>query len=152
MTLFSFASAIGSLGGDIIQTGNDIATFSIILRQLGQTMNRAHKGGLISDDAFQVTALIIAECKKIFAILDGLIAKATSTKKIKVIKMEGDADEVEELDRDNLTVSYSKRLMYLFRKSEILKQKKALESLKSSLQLLLQLIMFTENRMQFAEE
>jgi hypothetical protein len=101
---------------------------------------------------FETTNKIVMECRLIFAELDALIEKATTTEKIKVVKMKKDADEVEEIDRENLTVSYGRRLLSLFRKSEILEQKKALESLKSSLQLLLVLMTFTKNKMHFSDE
>jgi hypothetical protein len=152
ITLFSFAAAIGAAGKEIKQTAKDISLFSSVLRQLGLVMQRAHKAGLVTKDAFETVNGIVRECKSIFKNLEALIEKATTTEIIKVVKMEEHTNEVKEIERESLSVSYGRRLLYLFRKSTISEQKAALESLKSSLLLMVTLMAYTENKMHFAEE
>ncbi|KAI9775726.1 MAG: hypothetical protein M1839_000928 [Geoglossum umbratile] len=150
MTLFSFAQAIGSAGKEILQTGKDISLFSAVLRELGVTLQRAQKAGLVSETAFETTAKIKDECTSIFEELEAIIEKSTTTTNVHVVKMR--SDEVEELDRESVEVSWGNRFLHLFRKSQIQEQKRALESLKSSLLTMLVVMSFAENNVLLATE
>lgn len=81
-----------------------------------------------------------------------MIEKATTTETITVIKMERDDFAVKEEDREKMTVSFGKCLLYLFRKAEISDQRNRLESLKSSSQLMLSVLSFTERTKSFKAE
>lgn len=150
MTLFSFAQAIGSAGKEVRQTGKDISLFSAVLRELGITLQRVQKAGLVSETAFETTTKIKDECTLIFGELEAIIEKSTTTTNVHVVKMR--SDEVEELDRENIEVSWGNRFLHLFRKSKIQEQKRALESLKSSLLTMLMVMSFTENKALLASQ
>jgi hypothetical protein len=123
-----------------------------VLKQLGVKIKQAHDAGYVANEAFETTKQIITECKAVFGELDALIQRATSKERITVIRMEEDDFEVKQVDREKLTVSYGRRFLYLFKKAEISDQRNRLESLKSSLQLMLALITFTESARVFTEE
>jgi hypothetical protein len=152
LTLYAFAAALGSAGKEMKQSAKDLSLFSSVLKQLGIKMDDAHKGGYVASEAYDLTKEIIAECQSVFGELDAMIQKATTTEKITVIKMEGDDFEVKEEDREKLTVSFGRRLLYLFQKAEISDQRNRLESLKSSLQLMLSVLTFTERARNFTAE
>jgi hypothetical protein len=89
------------------------------LKQLGIKLDDAHKSGLVADEAYDLTKEIIAECRSVFDDLNAMIAKATTVQKIAVIKMGKDDLEVQEEDREKMTVSFGRRLLHLFQKAEI---------------------------------
>jgi len=151
-TLYAFAAAVGSAGKEIRQSAKDISLFSSVLRQLGIKMEEAHKAGFVANEAFDLTKEIIAECRSVFDELEAMIEKATTMEKVKVVKMAEDDLTVKEVDRDKMTVSFGRRLLYLFQKAEISDQRNRLESLKSSLQVMLALITFTERAQSFMAE
>jgi hypothetical protein len=152
VTLFSFAQAIGSAGSEIRQTGADIALFSAVLEQLGETLERAQKAGLVTEKAFDTAKKIRQECNSVFGELDTMIKQSTTMTNTKVVKMREDGFEAEVEDRETMAVSFGQRFLHLFRKSRIQEQKRALESLKSSLLLMLTVMRFTENMAHFAAE
>ena len=115
-------------------------------------MDEAHKAGFVANEAFDLTKEIIAECTSVFDELETMIEKATTTEKITVIKMDEDDFTVKEVNRDKMTISFGRRLLYLFQKAEISDQRNRLESLKSSLQVMLALITFTERARSFIAE
>jgi hypothetical protein len=151
-TLYAFAAAIGSAGKEIRQSARDISLFSSVLKQLGVKMDEAYRAGFVANEAFDLTKEIIAECRSVFDELETMIEKATTTEKITVVKMEEDDLNVKEVNRDKMTVSFGRRLLYLFQKAEISDQRNRLESLKTSLQVMLALITFTERARSFTSE
>jgi hypothetical protein len=66
--------------------------------------------------------------------------------------MEEDDFEAKEDHREKMTISFGRRLLYLFQKAEISDQRNRLESLKSSLQLMLSVLTFTERARIFTAE
>jgi hypothetical protein len=151
-TLYTFAAAISSAGKEMRQFAKDITLFSSVLKQLGIKMDEARTNGLVADEAFFLTKEIIDECRSIFNELEAMIEKATTKENVTVIKMDEDDFEVKEVNRDKMTVSFGRRLLYLFQKAEISDQRNRLESLKSSLQVMLALITFTERAQSFTAE
>ena len=88
-------------------------------------MQRAHKSGLITDDALKTTNEMVRECTLSLGELQNIIEKATTAEIVQVAKMEEDNNEVNEIERESMSVSYGRYLLYLFRKSMILEQKTA---------------------------
>jgi hypothetical protein len=150
LTLHSFAAAIGSAGTEISQSAKDLAHFSSILNYLGEKMDEAHKAGFVTAKGFHIMEKIIVDCTSIFDELETMIKKATTTEKITVIKMDQEDFQVKEVNREKLNVSFGKRLLYLFQKAEIANQRNRLESLKSTLHILLSFLIFEERTRVFA--
>lgn len=145
ITLFAFAEAIGSADKEIVRTAREINLFSQVLKFLALSLERGRKTGSISQSAFETSAEIIEECRSLFDELDAMIVKSTSTKK--VVKMQGDA--MIAMDREKMVVPFSQRFLYLFRKSKVDTLRRNLESLKTSLQVMLSVLNYVEHLASF---
>ena len=141
ITLFSFAEAVRSVDKEILRTAKDISLFSQVLKLLAVTLERGHHANCISASAFETSAQIVEECKSLFEELNAVVAKSTSTKKL--VRM--GEDDVVAADTDKVVVPFTQRLLYFFRKAKMDTLRRNLESLKTSLQVMLSVLNFAEN-------
>lgn len=141
ITLFSFAEAVRSVDKEILRTAKDISLFSQVLKLLAVTLERGHRANCISAGAFETSAQIVEECKNLFEELDAVVAKSTSTRKL--VRM--GEDDMEAVDAEKVIVPFAQRLLYFFRKAKMDALRRDLESLKTSLQVMLSVLNFAEN-------
>jgi len=77
----------------------------------------------------------------LFEELDAVVAKSTNTKKL--VRM--GQDDMVAADAEKVIVPFAQRLLYFFRKAKMDTLRRNLESLKTSLQVMLSVLNFAEN-------
>jgi hypothetical protein len=140
ITLFAFAEAVRTVDKEILRTAKDISLFSSVLKLLAETVERGHQTKRISAKAYETTAQIVEECKSLFDELDDVIAKSTT--KTKTVRM--GQDDMVAKDAEKVIVPLAQRLLYFFRKGKMEVHRRNLESLKTSLQVMLSVLNFAE--------
>jgi hypothetical protein len=138
--LFSFAEAVGSIDKEIRRTAKDVSFFSDALSLLAPVLERGREAGYVTKDAFDKVQGVMDECRLVFQELEAMIEK--STKSEEVIKM--GKDETVPSNGLNLSVPLMKRLLYYFQRGNLEVVRARLESLKSTLHLMLGTLMSAE--------
>ena len=117
ISLYTLADAIGSANKDVQHVAKDIALFSSVLKDLGNTLNRGRQSKLYREGSYDTSQVIVKECQTVFAEIEDVVKLS-----------EGEAEGL-------VTLSRMKRVQWVFRKSRVQLLRGNLESLKSTISL-----------------
>lgn len=128
--LYSIADTIGSANKDVRRIAKDIALFSAVLKDLGTTLERAKSSGLYRKDAFDTAQAIVKECEVVFQEIQKKSTMSTNVER--------------PLER-NIALPTLERLKWVFRKERVASLRASLESLKTTILILLHVMSIAEN-------
>ena len=94
----------------------DIALFSTVLKDLGNTLQRGQESRLYRDDAYQTGRLIFKECEEVFNNIQQILKKSG-------------VDEI----TDTISIGRKEKFLWMFHKSRVQILRGNLESLKSTI-------------------
>ena len=119
--LCTFSRKVKHANKDVRDISNDVALTCNVLRELGETLKKDEKANLCSNDAITTAERIIGECMKVFTGLDEALEERLSGRKF---------------------LKIADRLKYPFLEPRIDLMRHNLERLKSTLLLMLNVIIY----------
>jgi hypothetical protein len=122
--LFTFGRKIKNADKNIDSISQDIAATGAVLQELGNTLKKDDQTRLCSDEAVATTRMLVAGCHKVFAELNDTLDGSGSGSK--------------------LVLGWKQRLKYPFLEPQIDLLRTNLERLKSSLLVILNVLVFAE--------
>ena len=128
--LYNFGQTVASADESIVFISKDISHTCSILKTLGQSLEKDHEGHLYSPNAIKTAETIVEECLEIFQEMDGILMK-----KITRSGLGGNSSRA--------AVVALERLKWPFLKPKMMLLWNHLDKLKSSLQLMLSVFLYT---------
>ena len=123
LRLYTFGETVASADKSIISVSKDVSLTSVVLKELGQTLDKDQISRICSPNAVHTARSIVRECQKIFDEMDQVMVKRFPNTK-SVAK-----------DRKVRAVQILERLKWAFIKSKIELLTSNLERQKSTLML-----------------
>ncbi|MCJ1261043.1 hypothetical protein MMC22_000907 [Lobaria immixta] len=128
LKLYKIAEAVGSANKDVQYVAKDIALFSSVLKDLGNTLSRGQESRLYREDAYQTSRQIVKECESVFKEIQEILKKSS----------------LDGTNADVITVGRTEKFLWIFRRSRVQLLRANLESLKSTILLQLAVLSYGE--------
>jgi len=136
LTLYQFADIVGNAATEVRDIASEISLFCSVLRQLDSTLQRA-KATRYSLTALATAEAIMAECRRVFsqiqALVDGLKRESLNTP-------------------EELSLAWTARVKWVFQRSKMALYRSRLESMKTTLLLMLTTLAIAERSSRMALE
>lgn len=113
---------------DVQYVAKDIALFSSVLKDLGNTLSRGQESRLYREDAYQTSRQIVKECESVFKEIQEILKKSS----------------LDGTNADVITVGRTEKFLWIFRRSRVQLLRANLESLKSTILLQLAVLSYGE--------
>lgn len=113
---------------DVQYVAKDIALFSSVLKDLGNTLSRGQESRLYREDAYQTSRQIVKECESVFKEIQEILKKSS----------------LDGTNADVITVGRTENFLWIFRRSRVQLLRANLESLKSTILLQLAVLSYGE--------
>lgn len=126
LNLYKIAQSVGSANRDVQYVAKDIALFSTVLKDLGNTLSKGQKSDLYREDAYQAGLDIAKECEGVFQEIQDILNKFNKNGG-------GTSASIRRIDR-----------LGIFRKSRVQLLRGTLEFLKSKILLQVAVLSYAE--------
>lgn len=126
--MIKFDSLIFDDYKDVQHVAKDIALFSSVLKDLGNTLSKGQASRLYREDAYQTSRQIVKECESVFKEIQEILKKSS----------------LDDTNTDVISVGRTEKFLWIFRRSRVQLLRGNLESLKSTILLQVAVLSYSE--------